>query len=80
MIEPAAPYPEPGFAVPKYNPKADFPISKNNAVMNGPILTCRHYIFASGKDLNLSANNTASMPSDKIKLMISNTMSRDSEK
>ena len=58
MREPAAPYPEPGWAVPKYIPNAVFPRTNNNDVKNAPIQTNLHFIYASGKNLNISANKT----------------------
>ncbi len=66
-MEPAAPYPEPGSALPKYNPKENFPTSNNKAVTKEPIQTCRHLTCASGKNLNMSANKSARIPKDTMK-------------
>src|ERR1700733_9443162 len=70
MTEPAAPYPVAGFAVPKYNPRAHLPISKRMVVTIAPIHTGRHFIFASGKNLNMRANKKEKITKDTMKFTI----------
>lgn len=78
-MEPAAPYPEPGAALPKYNANAAFPILKSIEVIMAPVHTVLHLTFASGKNLNISANNTVIIDSEIIRLRILNIINKDSD-
>lgn len=79
IIEPAAPYPEPGSVLPKYNAKPDFPIVNKSEVKNAPIHTVRHLTLISGRYLNISANNTAIILSEKTKLNNLKNTNKDSD-
>lgn len=80
IIELAGPYPSPGFNFPKYNPKPNFPMSNRNAVTIEPIQTCFHFIFASGKNLNINANKTVRIIKDKTILTNCSATKNVSEK
>lgn len=47
--------------------------------MKAPTHTVRHFTFASGKNLNMSANKTAMMPSENTKLTTLKITSKDSD-
>ena len=69
-MEPAAPYPDPGSALLKYNAMAVFPIVNNNPVTIEPINTCRQVILASGKILKMSAKRADITANEIIKFRI----------
>src|ERR1017187_2388506 len=70
ITDPAAPYPDPGSAFPKYNPKPNLPISNNKPVRNAPTHTYLHFILASGKILNIIANRTEIVEREIKKLAV----------
>ena len=69
MMEPAAPYPAPGLALPKYKPKAVLPKTNKKAVTNPPNHTKCHLSLTSGKILNIITKSTVIINSENTKLI-----------
>src|ERR1051325_3656259 len=61
---PAAPYADDVLARPRYMARPHLPILNSAAVSAAPLHTLRHGIFTSGRNLNIAANSTVSMPTE----------------
>jgi|SRR5438034_8667317 len=73
ISDPAAPYEELTFALPRYSPIKNFPMVNRSAVTTAPIQTSRHAMPASGSSLNIMANSVVMTPNDNAKFSICNT-------
>ncbi len=80
MIEPAAPYVDPGSLCPRYNPSANLATTNRIEVRNAPGQTFLHFIFASGRNLKIAANSSVTTLIDTTMSRKLNTTANASEK
>src|SRR5688572_22892388 len=80
IMDPAAPYVDPGSLCPRYKPSANFAITNRIEVRKAPGHTCRHCILASGRNLKMAANKKVTTPIDTRISSTLNTIVNDSEK